>query len=629
MHKKLHTFVFTSLLAAAVSGQVLMQASAGTGDFPPWQQLKGVALTKVTTGNSSTTVGSEFDYAVAIHNRTDASATVTVTDKLASELQLVGQPTVVVITPTVSPTAPAVQNNTITWSGSLSASSKAVINIKVKLIACPANEPGKPRGVGNTAVMVTGNGVSVASVAFAPAGCTGPPHPAPPPTPPPASGADIGVRKFGRLHPDWDFPERGWRASWFVGYGNRGSLAATDATLLDAPSANQTLDGIRSAPLITPATTANGLLFGLGAVQPGRGGGLLLRTSVPFSTAAGTQLTNRATVSATNDTSLANNASGVTLTIPLLAPVITYPRSGLTFTGTLTLRGKAQTGNTADVFIDGQKIGASNVEPNGDWSLPVQLADGVHVIFARNAGNTEEDGWGEGRHSNVVVLKVNSNLIFDPISLTFAGPDGNRSHPRGWLGWHDEVNWYVGLQPSTTYTVGVRICCAGAAVTLTVPSAGDVTLTDGDGDLTYSGNFTTGAARQLVSGPIKLCVTANGITQCGSGRVVPVWRRPNCVVVITPDGFDPPRLSLSPGDVVEFVNMSDDVRAISTSRNLNAAAMGVESADAGNDAVRLEVGESFTVQVDQAQTFYNADNPNQTATLVPGGNGVYLPVLVR
>jgi plastocyanin len=301
-----------------------------------------------------------------------------------------------------------------------------------------------------------------------------------------------------------------------------------------------------------------------------------------------------------------------------------------------------------DLYVDGEKVGTFPVSATGVWSQSVQLADGVHVIYARNMGESDDDdddGDGNagamsyqgddsgsrshGRQSNVVILKVNTDLIYDPISLTFTDPDGRRTYPRGWLGWHDEANWYVSLQPSTTYTVGVRVCCTGAVVTLTVPStsASDVTLTDPDGDLIYTGNFTTGASKQLVKGPIKLCVTAAGVTQCASGRVVPHWRKAKWVIGITPDGFDPPHINVSPGDVVEFINMSDVARAFGTSRDLSAA-MSAQNAEAGNDAVRLEVGESTTVEVSQAQTYYDADNANQTATLTVGG-GVYVPVVVR
>jgi plastocyanin len=654
MNKTFRALVTGSLIATVAASSMMLNAAAqgvdgvGGEGFPPFSP-KVVSLKKTTTGTSSTAVGGEFDYVLEIHNRTEATATVALTDRLPVETQIVGQPSIAVITPEVSTDAPVVMSDTVKWNGSLNAGAKAAITIRVKLMACPSVHHDRSRGVTNTATMLTDKGVSVANVSFAPAGCAGPPKPTPTPPPPSESGADVSVRKLGRLHPDWDFPERGWRASWLVLYRNRGGQVATGASLLDSPSANQTLEGIRSAPLITPVTTAGGLLFDLGTLQAQRTGAILLRTSVPFSTSAGTQLTNRAAITASNDTKTSNNTAGVTLTIPTLAPIITYPRSGLTFTGTLTIQGKAQTGSSVDLYVDGEKIGTYPVSATGVWSQPVQLADGVHVIYARNMGESDDDdeddddlsglssqGDGDddgprnhGRQSNVVILKVKSELIYDPISLTFTDPDGRRTYPRGWLGWHDEANWYVSLQPSTTYTVGVRVCCAGAAVTLTVPStsATDVTLTDTDGDLIYTGNFTTGASKQLVRGPIKLCVSANGVTQCASGRVVPHWRKAKWVIGITPEGFDPPRINVSPGDVVEFINMSDVARAFGTSRDLSAA-MSAQSADAGNDAVRLEVGESTTIEISQAQTYYDADNANQTATVAIGG-GVYVPMVVR
>ncbi len=641
--------------ASTVSAQT--DPSGSPGSFGPWPEPKGVMLKKTTTGNETTALGGEFNYKIEVENRATTSATVVLTDDLPSQVQLVGLPVVDVISPTATFTPSATGPDVLSWQGALSAGAKAAITIRVKLTVCPSDDDDDlqamhdERGITNAAVMTnrssgnSGSSISVSSVSFAPSACAKQPKPPGPggtitPTVP---GADMAVRAYGRLHPDWDFPDRGWRASWLTLYGNRGDQTATNASLLDKPSDNQTIDKIRTSPVLTPTTTADGLLFTLGDVASARGGGIAVRATVPFSTAAGTLLTNRVSVSATNDITPANNTAAVSVTIPVLPPLITYPRSGLTFTGTIEIRGKVQTGSSVIVYVDGVPISATVPSGAGDWTQPVQLTDGVHVIYARNASDpainpSNAQDWREWHRSNAIVVKVDSNLVWDPMSLTFTHSDGQaqaNARLRGWLGWHDRDGWYVGLQPSTTYTVSVRVCCTPATVSMTVPSAGNagnagsVTMSDPDGDLTFSGSFTTGAVRDMVRSQIKLCVQANGQTQCSTGRIVPVHSKPRHTVIITPDGFDPPRINVSLGDVIEIINLADDSRALSTSSGLSDGVT-AQTTDAGGDAVRLEVGESYTVQADRTQTFYNANNASQNVTLATiGGNSIHLPIVRR
>ena len=644
--KKNRVLLVLPLIAAfaAQFGAVTLSSVSAEGGNPPWFEPKVVTLKKTTTGSSSTTVGTEFNYKIEIENRTEASATIVLTDVLPSETQLVGSPTVEVISPTVALTSTGTSTTTLVWQGALSTGAKAAVTIRVKLAACPAKPVYWEGGIVNTALMTINNrGISISSVAFRPAGCTASGTPQPTPTPSPTStvpGADVAVRAFGRLHPDWDAPELGWRASWLDFYANRGNQAATDVVLLDKPSDNQTLNRIFSAPSFTPTTTADGLRFAIGSLPSLKGGTVLLRTSVPFSATAGTVLTNRVTVSATNDITPSNNTASVAITLPVLPPLITYPRSGLTFTGTMTITGKAQSNASIAVYVDHTLISTTVASTAGDWSVPAQLADGVHSIYAMigtrksaedaNSIAGDDDGWREWHQSNAVIVKVDSSLVWDPISLMFTAADGNKARLHGWLGWHDRDGWYVGLQPSTTYTVSVRVCCTPATVSMTVPSVGNVAMTDANADLVYQSTFTTGSARALLSDTLKLCVQANGTTQCSTGRVIPVHRRSDHVVLITPEGFDPPRVTASPGEVIEIVNMSDDARAIGSSRNL-ADDFSAQNADAGSDAVRLEVGESYTVQASTTQSLYNAENSGQSVTIATGtlGNGVYLPLVRR
>ena len=110
--------------------------------------------------------------------------------------------------------------------------------------------------------------------------------------------ADVAVIKYGRLHLDWDRPERGWQASWYVGYQNRSEQTANDVVIKDSPSGNQSLLSLLSWPAISPTVTSNSLQFNVGNLSRGRGGSIWLRTSVPATTTASTVLTNSVSISA-------------------------------------------------------------------------------------------------------------------------------------------------------------------------------------------------------------------------------------------------------------------------------------------------------------------------------------------
>ena len=640
--RTLNRILFALPLAAftlAVGTIAVATVFAEGGGPPSWWEPKSVTLTKTTTGAVSTTVGSTYSYTLEIVNRSQVTATVGLTDVLPSETELVGAPTVTVISPTASLSSTALATRTLSWAGTVGVGAKVDITFDVKLDSCPLRQPfddGELNGVVNAALLVVNNrAVSVASASFRPASCKPNSTPQPTPTlvPTTTASADIAMRAFGRLHPDWDAPDRGWRASWLDFYANLGSQTATSATLVDTLSTNQTLDRILSAPSLTPTTTTAGIQFPIGDLPSLKGGAVLLRASVPFSTPTGTMISNTATVSASNDGKASNNTTTVSLTLPALPPLITYPRSGLTFTGTMTVTGKAQTGSTVSIYIDREFVTATVASTAGDWSIPAQLADGVHSIYAVNGNkpsalSASDDDWRVWKRSNVVIFKIDSTLVWDPMSLTFTAADGTMSFLHGGDGWHDRDDWYVSLQPTTTYTVSVRVCCTSSTMTLTVPSAGNVPMSDPSNSLTFSGNFATGSASALVSGTLKLCAQANGTTQCDTGRVVPHFRHADRVVIITPDGFDPPRLNVSQGEIIEIVNLSDDARDVDNKPG-SADAMGVQSASASNSVVRLEVGESYTVQASATQSLYNTANNGQSVTITagPGSNFVYLPLL--
>ena len=166
--------------------------------------------------------------------------------------------------------------------------------------------------------------------------------------------ADMTVRKRGVIRPQWD-PAAGMRryiVTWIVQYENVGAAVATNAKLVDEFSAEQSFVGEATNPPKAATVAGNTVSYDLGNVGPN--GTAVIRTTVPFNTAPGTVLTNKATVSADNDSNAGNNMANATVTVPLLPPVITYPLAGTTCDGNVTVTGKAQAGTDVDVYIDGR-----------------------------------------------------------------------------------------------------------------------------------------------------------------------------------------------------------------------------------------------------------------------------------
>jgi hypothetical protein len=228
-----------------------------------------------------------------------------------------------------------------------------------------------------------------------------------------------------------------------------------------------------------------------------------------------------------------------------------------------------------------------------------------------------------------VTLKVNSALLWDPISMTFTAPDGSLQRPRHYMGWFNQAGWYVTLAPSTTYTSSVRICCTDpATVTMTIPGTGDVPFTDADGDKIFTASFTTGDAKSMLNGIAKLCVSSAGESDCGMGRIVPlISPQRRQVVVLTKDGFYPPNVRLNRDEAVEIVNMDSTSRAISSSPGMGMMTSDAETAS--GDGIYLGTGESYVFEAAGATTLYDATNSNQKLTINVAGSGVYIPLIIR
>jgi hypothetical protein len=643
LHNVLRTPMLRAGLATLCAAGALVSPARAQEPRPP---APGLVLVKTADTRSVTGVGSTYAYELNAINATQRAIDVTLLDVLPPAVNVDGQAEISasgVFTAAANQPAPSTDVERFAWRGALGPGAKLTVRIPVKLIACPA-EPqswplGMDRAVRNTATLESNGRVQVASHAFLPPGCDGVPTPRPLPTIPApilpptlTAAADGKVAQFARLHPDYSRPERGWVASWYVFYANIGGQPLREATLVDSPSANQTLLGSRSAPLITPTVENGQFTYALGSLQQGQWGALLLRTGVSFTTPAGTVLSNRAAIAGEADANALNNTAAATVTIPHLPPLITSPRSGATCTGTQTLQGKAQIGAEVTITVDDVEVGKATADAEGRWQFDLKLDDGMHRVEARTRAVT-----GETRRSPHIVLKVDSTLNWDPISTTFVDADGDARRPRHWMGWLDRSGWYVGLTPNMTYTFNVKSCCEGpATITATIPGTGDVALSDPDGDGVHSATFRTGSARALVSAPLVLCVTGDGETQCVRARVVPTADElsPRRVLrVVIRDGVaEPRRITVMRGDVVEIVNMDDVPRAFSPRREqLSFASMsGSAPAGAEQDAFALEAGESYSYEVTDARTltFYDTASGVESLT-VSSAALTYLPLAAR
>ncbi|MEZ4832572.1 MAG: GEVED domain-containing protein [Caldilineaceae bacterium] len=331
--------------------------------------------------------------------------------------------------------------------------------------------------------------------------------------------ADPSVTKRGEIWPDFDAAtnQRRWVIGWIVNYANGGASLANNVHVIDSYGPPQTLLAEHSIPLYAPTISGNSLDYNIGTLPAGGGGLVILRTSVPWTTPPGTVITNSVIITSANDTDITNNSTTVSVTVPVLPPVIVSPVAGSTCTGTVTIDGWVQPGAVVDIYVDGTAVATdistdTHGNGNGDWSYVLTLADGAHDIYAvARAGGVSSDP------SPTVHLIVDSTLFWDPISLRFEDENGHVIVPSGRL---DESGWQVFLRPGHTYTVSLRVCCAdpNAQVTLEIGDDIVVELTDPDNDHIYTGTFSIAVGGRM-SGNVRICVTCNLIRRCTDGQV--------------------------------------------------------------------------------------------------------------
>jgi uncharacterized repeat protein (TIGR01451 family) len=326
--------------------------------------------------------------------------------------------------------------------------------------------------------------------------------------------ADPVVTKRGEIWPDFDPATQScrWVVGWIVNYTNMGSAAANNVHVIDTYAAPQALIAQHSIPLVLHTQSANTLDYNVGTLPVGGSGLVIIRTELPFNTAPGTVISNEATVNSSNDSNGINNTSVATVTVPILPPMITSPLAGTTCTGTVSVTGHAQPGVTVDLYVD-NALAVANlpVDANGDWNTTLNLAAGSHALHAiARMGSLSSDP------SPTVTIVVDPTLFWNPISLRFVDDQGHVIIPSGRL---DESGWSVFLRPGHTYTVSLQVCCAdpNAQVTMNI---GDIaiTLSDPDGDRTFSATFTIPVGGRL-TGTVRVCVTCDLIRRCSDGQV--------------------------------------------------------------------------------------------------------------
>lgn len=328
--------------------------------------------------------------------------------------------------------------------------------------------------------------------------------------------ADPGVTKQGRIRPVFDPANgvRGWQINWLVNYGNSGSTAATNVHVIDTFSAPQHLINEQSVPNKPMTQSGRTLDYTVGTLGVGGTGGIAIQTGIPFTTPAGTVLTNTVVITSSNDTNPTNNTAVVTVTVPLLPPVIAHPLPGTTCSGDITVTGRVQIGAVVDVYVDGALAGTATPDSLGQWSLAVTgLADGSHNIYA-----VARVGTLTSAPTSTVAVIVDSSLFWDPMSLRFIeATSGHVIVPSGRL---DESGWSVFLKRGQTYTVTLKVCCDGdnPVVTMELGDVATINLTDPDGDMIYAGSFTTPTDGPF-AGTIRICVICELIKKCSDGEV--------------------------------------------------------------------------------------------------------------
>lgn len=337
------------------------------------------------------------------------------------------------------------------------------------------------------------------------------------------NGADVAVRKAGRVRQEFN-PENGSvtsKVAWAIEYHNIGDVPAQKVTLRDVldrdVDLNAVLLDVETSPEIPYAIAGKSLVFRAGTVAPGEGGKIAIIMATRQLTLTGSVITNTVTVTATNDANVENNEASARVQVGLRPPRIVSPVDGSTCRNEVEVIGLAERGADVDLYVDDILVTTVTANERGQWRHSLTLEDGRHELYA-----VARIGGESSSPSKTIDLIVDSTLIWNPISLTFTDERGRVRQPKDADGRLDADGWSLNLRPNTMYTVSVEICCGdgNAEVTLEVEGLDSVlTLTDEDGDGTYTATFSTGP-RNNEPASMTLTVVCGDSTVTSSGDVV-------------------------------------------------------------------------------------------------------------
>ena len=219
------------------------------------------------------------------------------------------------------------------------------------------------------------------------------------------------------------------------------------------------------------------------------------------------------TVTATGDVDAGNNSGSATLAKSARAPMIgafmdytddscmdrIVTGRALTNQSMLELRGRAEPNRIIAILIGLVQVGTATSDNNGNFSYPVNLAEGVHRISARYPEQLQRQAASNtAPFADGLILEVKPALPFDPMSVCFVD-----SHKRAYfmpqLGHNmDDISDGNFLRSGESYTVSLR-AAEGAANTYFKVTFEDILvseLLDSDRDGFYTGKFTVPEAVQ-------------------------------------------------------------------------------------------------------------------------------------
>jgi len=116
---------------------------------------------------------------------------------------------------------------------------------------------------------------------------------------------------------------------------------------------------------------------------------------------------------ATDGLGLEGPITEVTITVDLTAPtvVITSPSGTGTIPGpTITISGTAEPGATVEIFVDGEKVGETTADGDGNWTFETMIPDGSHTIEA-----TSTDDAGNTGSSGVITIEIGDEDEEEPV----------------------------------------------------------------------------------------------------------------------------------------------------------------------------------------------------------------------